>query len=98
LNPIKFQSSRIGLKSFPGHEKLLAQEALFASDIKRGLPIPQITIKTGLKTPDGHDELLTEYLCDQPGCPNIATHVLGCMMEVGATAAVCDEHAPEPRS
>jgi hypothetical protein len=24
--------------------------------------------------------------------------VLGCMMEVGATAAVCDEHAPEPRS
>ena len=43
---------------------------------------------------DGREELLTEYLCDQPDCPNVATHVLGCAKEVGATAAVCDEHAP----
>ena len=57
-----------------------------------------MTIKTGFTTPDGHEELLTEYLCDQPGCPNIATHVLGCVREVRAAAAVCDEHAPKPKS
>ncbi|HEY6372344.1 MAG TPA: hypothetical protein VIX37_17340 [Candidatus Sulfotelmatobacter sp.] len=62
------------------------------------LSIPRVTIKTGLKTPDGREELLTEYLCDQPGCPNIATHALGFVREVGAMAAVCDEHAPKPRS
>jgi len=62
------------------------------------LSIPHIAIKTGLTTPDGREELLTEYLCDQPGCPNVATHVLGCAIEVGAVAAVCDEHAPKPRS
>jgi hypothetical protein len=60
-------------------------------------PIPQVTIKTGLKTPDGREELLTEYLCDHPGCPNIATHALGFVKEVGAMAAVCDEHAPKPQ-
>jgi hypothetical protein len=60
--------------------------------------IPQVTINTGLKTPDGRDEILTEYLCDQPGCPNIAIHVLGCVREVGVVAAVCDEHAPKRRS
>jgi hypothetical protein len=63
-----------------------------------GFSIPQVTIKTGLKTPDGHEELLTEYLCDHPGCPNIATQVLGCVAELRLVAAVCDEHAPKPRS
>jgi hypothetical protein len=60
----------------------------------RGFSIPQVTIKTGLTTPEGRDEVLTEYFCDQPGCPNIATNVLGCVREVGMVAAVCDEHAP----
>jgi hypothetical protein len=60
--------------------------------------IPQVTIKTGLKTPDGREELLTEYLCDHPGCHNIATHVLGCAIELRMMAAVCDEHVPKPRS
>ncbi len=64
----------------------------------RAATIPQVTINTGLKTPDGRDEILMEYLCDQPGCPNIATHVLGCVIEVGAMAAVCDEHAPKRHS
>lgn len=62
-----------------------------------GFAIPQVTIKTGLTTPDGCEELLTEYLCDHPGCPNIATQALGCVREVGAVAAVCDEHAAKPR-
>ena len=60
--------------------------------------IPSVTIKTGLIDPYGREELLTEYLCDHPGCPNIATRVLGCIREVGAVAAVCDEHAPKPQS
>ena len=56
-----------------------------------------MTIKTGLTTPDGREELLTEYLCDHPGCPNIATHVLGRVRELGLVSAVCDQHAPKPR-
>jgi hypothetical protein len=60
--------------------------------------MPQVTIKTGLMTPDGHEELLTEYMCDHSGCPNIATHVLGCVMDVRLAAVVCEEHAPEPQS
>jgi hypothetical protein len=64
----------------------------------RGFSIPQVTIKTGLTTPDGREELITEYLCDHQGCPNIASHVLGCVREVGIVSAVCDEHAPRPRS
>ena len=61
----------------------------------RGHSIPQVTIKTGLTAPDGREELLTEYLCDTPNCPNIATHALGCVREVGVVGAVCDEHAPQ---
>ena len=37
----------------------------------------RVTIKTGLTTPDGHEEELTEYLCDYPNCPNFATRVVG---------------------
>lgn len=54
--------------------------------------MPQITIKTGLKAPDGREESLTEYFCDWPGCPNVATEVLGCSKELGVRAAVCREH------
>jgi hypothetical protein len=49
-------------------------------------------------TPNGREELLTEYFCDHPGCPNIATQVLGRVAEVRFVAVVCDEHAPSPRS
>jgi hypothetical protein len=38
--------------------------------------MPQVTIKTGIAGPDGREEELTEYLCDWPGCPNVAEHVL----------------------
>src|SRR5262245_33140217 len=43
----------------------------------RGAFIPHVTIKTGAKAPDGREEQISEYLCDSPGCPNIATRVLG---------------------
>jgi hypothetical protein len=55
--------------------------------------MPQVTIRTGFKDADGHEETLTEYLCDYPGCPNVATRILGCLVEVRAMAAVCEVHA-----
>lgn len=59
-----------------------------------GGAIPQVTIKTGFIAADGREALLTEYLCDYPDCPNIATYILGVVLELGATAVVCDEHSP----
>jgi len=55
--------------------------------------MPQVVIASGMTGPDGREDILTEYLCDAPGCPNIASHVLGCVREIGAAFAVCDEHA-----
>lgn len=63
----------------------------------RVLSIPHVTIRTGLTTPNGHDEMLAEYFCDHPGCANIATQVLGCVVELRDVVVVCDEHAPKPR-
>ena len=57
--------------------------------------IPQLTIKTGLTTPDGREELITEYFCDHRGCPNIATRVLGCVAELGLVAVMCEDHSPK---
>jgi hypothetical protein len=55
--------------------------------------MPQVTIKTGIAGPDGREEALSEYLCDWPGCPNVAEHVLGCVKELGLAVAVCPQHA-----
>ncbi len=60
--------------------------------------MPQVTIKTGFTTPDGSEEELTEYLCDYPECPNVATQVLGVLAELRLIAVACDEHAPNPRA
>ena len=57
--------------------------------------IPQVTIKTGFIGPEGREELLTEYICDHPGCPNFATHSLGVVAELRVMAVVCDEHVPQ---
>jgi hypothetical protein len=62
-----------------------------------GTLIPQITIKTGFKTPDGVEEQLTEFICDFPGCPNLATQVLGHSRELRLNTTMCDEHAPKKR-
>jgi hypothetical protein len=59
--------------------------------------MPHVTIKTGFKTPDGDEETLSEYLCDMPGCPNIAVHLLGGIAELRAIAVVCEEHLPTER-
>jgi len=60
--------------------------------------LPWVAIKTGLTTPDGYEEELTEYLCDHRGCPNQATQMLGCIAEFRLIAAVCEEHAPKRES
>ncbi len=74
------------------------KECVFASNILFGrFSIPQVTIKTGVTTPDGREELLTEYLCDHEDCPNIATHALGCFADLRLASVVCEEHAPKPR-
>jgi hypothetical protein len=60
--------------------------------------MPQVVISSGMTGPDGCEDKLTEYLCDSPGCPNIASHVLGCVREIGAAVVVCDEHATPAKS
>ena len=62
---------------------------------KQEKPIPQVTIKTGIIGPNGREEQLTEMICDHPGCPNIATHVLGVVAELRLIAVVCDDHLPK---
>jgi hypothetical protein len=56
--------------------------------------MPRVTIRTGFFTPDGREEELSEFLCDAPGCPNVATQVIGCVREIALAAVVCEEHAP----
>jgi hypothetical protein len=57
--------------------------------------MPIVIINSGVRDPDGRDEKLTEYLCDWPGCANVATDTLGCVKELGIGYAVCKEHKPE---
>lgn len=55
--------------------------------------MPHVTVKSGLTNQDGCEDKLAEYLCDWPGCANIANHVLGRVREIGAALVLCDEHA-----
>jgi hypothetical protein len=55
--------------------------------------MPRVTIRTGILAPDGREEELSEYLCDWPDCPNIATEVVGCVREFGLSTVMCHEHA-----
>jgi hypothetical protein len=55
--------------------------------------MPVVTIRTGVIDGSGAEEVLSEYLCDCPDCPNTAEHVIGVAREIGAGFAVCAEHA-----
>jgi hypothetical protein len=55
--------------------------------------MPQVTLKTGITDAEGREETLTEYLCDWPGCSEVAVHVLGVVKELRMAAAVCAQHA-----
>jgi hypothetical protein len=59
--------------------------------------MPLVTIRTGFPAPDGTEEILTEYVCDWPECPNVAVHSLGVIKEIRAMAIVCEEHLPASR-
>ena len=52
----------------------------------------RLTIKTGIADIDGREEVLTEYLCDWPDCPNVALHVMGVVKDIRAAVVVCAEH------
>ena len=55
--------------------------------------MPRVTIKTGIVDADGHEEVLAEYLCDWPGCANVAEHLVGVLAELRVMCLVCHEHA-----
>ena len=55
--------------------------------------MPLVTIKTGISAPDGQEEVLTEYICDWPDCPNVAEHVAGVVREPALAAVMCRAHA-----
>ena len=52
--------------------------------------MPYVTIRISV---DGREEALSEYLCDWPDCPNVATEVVGMVRELRLRAAMCAEHA-----
>jgi len=54
-----------------------------------------VTIRTGQVGSDGQEESITEYLCDSPDCPNIATHIVACVKDIGLSIALCEEHASQ---
>jgi hypothetical protein len=58
--------------------------------------VPRVTIRTGFVAADGSEEVLSEYLCDWPGCPNTAVYPLGCIAEIRAMVMVCEKHVPSP--
>jgi hypothetical protein len=58
----------------------------------------RVTIKTGIADVDGREEVLTEYLCDWPDCPNVAVHVMGVVKDIRAAVVVCAEHYSRMRA
>jgi hypothetical protein len=57
--------------------------------------MPHVTINTGIAAEDGREETLSEYLCDWPDCPNVASHVIGIVRELRTCTAVCADHAAQ---
>lgn len=57
--------------------------------------MPRVTIRTGIVAADGQEEVLTEYLCDWPGCANTAEHVVGVVRDVALVSVLCPQHARE---
>jgi hypothetical protein len=54
--------------------------------------MPAVTIRATDSTTN-KEEVLTEYICDWPDCPNVADHVVGVLRELRAFCAVCSTHA-----
>jgi len=60
--------------------------------------MPWVTIRTGHVAADGQETVLTEYLCDWPGCAHVAEQVVAAVRGVKMSVAVCPEHAAMMRS
>ena len=56
--------------------------------------MPQVTIRTIV---NGREEAVSEYICDWPDCPNVATEVIGIVRELRVRSALCAEHAARLR-
>jgi len=56
--------------------------------------MPQVTIRT---TVNGREEAVSEYLCDWPDCPNVATEVIGVVRDLRLRSAMCADHAAPAR-
>jgi hypothetical protein len=54
--------------------------------------VPRVSIKSGFPDSAGREEELVEYICDMPGCANVATHVLGRIPSLGFFSVACAEH------
>jgi hypothetical protein len=54
--------------------------------------MPLVTLRIE-SVDDTTEEMLSEYICDWPNCPNVAQHVLGGLREIRAVAIVCTDHA-----
>jgi hypothetical protein len=52
--------------------------------------MPQVTLRTII---DGRETSISEYMCDWPDCPNVATEVIGVVRELQLRTALCAEHA-----
>ena len=59
--------------------------------------MPQVTIRTGMIASNGQEEVLSEFLCDWPGCPNVAEHVAGVVRELRRALVLCPEHVAKSR-
>ena len=46
---------------------------------------------------DGQEQVLKEYLCDWPDCPNVAEHVVTIARDLAMVRAFCHEHAAMPK-
>ena len=57
--------------------------------------MPRVTLRAP-ESADGKDDTVTEYICDSPGCPNVAVHVVGVARELQTFVAVCAYHARIP--
>jgi len=58
--------------------------------------VPRVTLRIGETTPDGKEEVLSEYMCDWPDCPNMGVHLMGSIAALRAVVVVCEEHALVP--
>jgi len=59
--------------------------------------MPWVTIRTGMKSADGQEQVLREYLCDWPDCANAAEHLVGIARDLAMVRGYCREHAAMPK-